>query len=47
LRILRQKEDKTGYDVIKANIKAAMEGNAAADIVLQPDDTVVVSGGIF
>jgi polysaccharide export outer membrane protein len=47
VKILRQKEDKTGYDVIKANIKAAMEGNAAADIVLQPDDTVVVSGGIF
>ena len=47
VKILRQKEDKTGYDVIKANVKAAMEGNATADIVLQPDDTVVVSGGIF
>jgi polysaccharide export outer membrane protein len=47
VKILRQSKDKPGYEVIRANIKAATEGNAAADIVLQPDDTIVVSGGIF
>src|SRR3989338_4015571 len=46
VKILRQSKDKLGYEIINANVKAAMEGNAAADIVLQPDDTVIVSGGI-
>ncbi|OHB68145.1 MAG: hypothetical protein A2W17_12280 [Planctomycetes bacterium RBG_16_41_13] len=47
VKILRQSKDKLGYETTKANIKSAMEGDAAADIVLQPDDIIVVSAGIF
>lgn len=46
-KILRPKNDKPGYDTIKVNIKAIMNGDAGKDIVIEPGDIIVVSEGIF
>lgn len=47
VKILRPYKDKAGYETIKVNMDAAMKGSADSDIVLQPEDIVVVSEGIF
>jgi polysaccharide biosynthesis/export protein len=47
VKILRPRQDRPGYNIIKVDIKAAMEGNPNADIVLQSGDIVVVSEGFF
>ena len=47
VKVLRPLKDKPGYDAIKVNIKAVMDGNANEDLVLQPEDIVVVSEGVF
>lgn len=47
VKILRAKKDKPGYETIKVNIKAVMNGDSEADILLQPEDIVVVSEGVF
>ncbi len=47
VKILRPRKDRPGYNIIKVDIKAAMEGNSDADIVLQSGDIVVVSAGFF
>ncbi len=46
VKVLRPREDGE-YETIKVNIKAVIEGNAAADIYLQPDDIIIASAGIF
>lgn len=47
VKILRYKEGQGKYEIIKADIKAAMEGDATADIVLLPGDIIIASSGIF
>lgn len=47
VKLLRPYTDKPGYQNIKINLKKAMDGDAKADIVLQPGDIVIVSEGFF
>ncbi|RJQ18359.1 MAG: hypothetical protein C4560_07375, partial [Nitrospiraceae bacterium] len=47
VKVLRQSEDGSGLKTIKVNINDVIKGNAAADILLNPNDVVVVSTGIF
>jgi len=47
VKVLRPKKDGPGYETIKVNIRAVMDGDSEADIILQPEDIVVVSEGIF
>lgn len=47
VKVLRPLKDKPGYDALKINMKAVMDGNAREDVILQPEDIVVVSEGIF
>ena len=46
VKILREKKEG-GYEVIKVNIKAIMNGSSKEDILLKPGDVVVVSEGVF
>jgi hypothetical protein len=39
--------DGAGYDAMKINLNAAMDGDSKADLELQADDIVVVSEGVF
>jgi polysaccharide biosynthesis/export protein len=47
VKVLRPLKNKPGYDVIKVNIKSLMDGSTQEDVVLQPEDIVVVSEGVF
>jgi len=47
VKILRAKKDAPGYETMSINIKDVMDGNSTADIVIQPDDILVVSEGVF
>lgn len=47
VKILRPKSDGTGYENIKVNIKAIMNGSPQEDMLLKTEDTVVVSEGVF
>ena len=47
VKMLRPKKNGPGYDTIKVNIKAVMDGNAGADKLLEPGDIIVVSEGVF
>ena len=47
VKILRPKTDAPGYDAIKVDIKAIMDGKSEADVPLKSGDVVVVSEGIF
>ncbi len=47
VKVLRLRKDKPGYEAIKINIKAVMNGKADADILLRAGDTLVVSEGVF
>lgn len=47
VKVLRPRESRPGYDTIKVNIKAVMDGNADEDLSLNMDDIVVVSQGVF
>jgi polysaccharide export outer membrane protein len=47
VKVLRPRQDKPGYEPIKVNIKAAMNGDPEADILLKTGDMVVVSEGVF
>lgn len=47
IKILRPKENKKEFDIIKVNVKRVIEGDASADIPLKPGDIVVVSSGIL
>jgi polysaccharide export outer membrane protein len=47
IKVLRPKKNEAGYETININIKEAMNGDSKADIILQPEDIVVVSKGLF
>lgn len=47
VKVLRPKKAGAGYETIKVNIKGVMNGSSEADIILQPEDIVVVSEGVF
>ncbi len=47
VKVLRPKKNGAGYETIKVNIKDVMNGSSKADIILQPEDIVVVSEGVF
>ncbi|PKL39673.1 MAG: polysaccharide export protein, outer membrane [Spirochaetae bacterium HGW-Spirochaetae-1] len=47
VKILRPRQDRPGYRQIKVDIKAVMDGDARADIVIEAGDIIVVSEGIF
>ncbi len=47
VKVLRLTDNGQGFASIKVNINDVLDGNAAADIFLQPGDVVVVSSGIF
>ncbi|HOW43237.1 MAG TPA: polysaccharide biosynthesis/export family protein [Candidatus Omnitrophota bacterium] len=47
VKVLRPRSNKPGYETIKVNIKAVMDGNSDDDLVLQTGDIVVVSQGVF
>jgi polysaccharide export outer membrane protein len=47
VKILRLIGNGEGFSTIKVNIDDVLDGDASADILLQPGDTVVVSSGIF
>lgn len=47
VKILRPRKDKPGYIKIKVNLKAIMDGDAEADIEIQPGDIIVISEGFF
>jgi polysaccharide biosynthesis/export protein len=47
VKVLRDKEDELGYDMINVNIKNIMSGKTDEDLLLKPGDIVVVSEGIF
>ncbi|MDD5173556.1 MAG: polysaccharide export protein [Candidatus Omnitrophica bacterium] len=47
VKILRPYKDKPGYESIKVNMGAAMKGSADSDVVIQPEDIVVVTEGLF
>ena len=46
VKILRQRKDGVGYEIIKVDIKAIMDGQAQ-DVFLQSGDIVQVEEGIF
>lgn len=47
VKILRPRKDRPGYISIKVDLEAVLNGDASADIVIQPGDIIVVSEGIF
>jgi len=47
VKILRARKDKPGYDAMRVNVKGLMDGDAKEDILLMPDDILVVSEGMF
>ncbi len=47
VKVLRLKKGGTGYERIKVNLNAAMAGRSKADLVIQSQDIIVVSEGIF
>ena len=47
VRVLRLNKDKPGYQTVRVNINAIMNGSANKDIVLEPGDIIVVSEGMF
>lgn len=47
VKVLRPKQGTTGYTMNQVNIKAVMDGDSNADLVLKSGDIVVVSQGMF
>jgi polysaccharide export outer membrane protein len=47
VKLLRLRKDKPGYEVIKVNINAVMNGSSEADVVIQSGDIITVSKGMF
>ena len=47
VKLLRPHEMRAGYDNIKVDIKAVMNGDSEADLLIHPGDMVVVSEGVF
>ncbi|MFH0974681.1 MAG: polysaccharide biosynthesis/export family protein [Spirochaetota bacterium] len=47
VRVLRQRNDRPGYTKIEIDVGKVIEGDARADLVLEPGDIVVVSESFF
>lgn len=47
VKVLRPRADNPGYETLKVNIKAVMDGIPDEDTVLRQGDIVVVSEGVF
>lgn len=47
VKILRSRKDRPGYITIKVDLKAVLDGDASADIVIETGDIIVVSEGVF
>ena len=47
VKVLRAKANETGYETIKINIKAVMDGDSKADLPIENGDIIVTSEGIF
>ena len=47
VKVLRPNPDKPGYQTLKINMKAVMDGNSQEDLSLQAGDIIVVSEGMF
>ena len=47
IKVLRPKKNNTGYETIKVDIDAVIDGDATKDTSLQSGDIVVISRGIF
>jgi len=47
VKVLREKKDKPGYDTMKVNMSAVMQGSSTDDITITPGDIVVISEGVF
>lgn len=47
VKVLRPRKGAPGYDSIKVNINAVMDGNPTEDIQLSQGDIVVISQGVF
>ena len=47
VKVLRPKKGEKGYETIKVNINAVMDGSSKDDVVLETGDIVVISEGIF
>lgn len=47
VKVLRLKKNEAGYESIKVNINAVMNGSSKDDVLLEPEDIVVVTEGIF
>jgi polysaccharide export outer membrane protein len=47
VKILRPKNNSTGFESIKVNIDKVLKGDASADMLIEPGDTIVVSSGVF
>jgi hypothetical protein len=47
VKLLRPYEDAPGYQTLKINMKAVMDGDSEKDLPLKPGDIIVVSEGLF
>jgi polysaccharide export outer membrane protein len=47
VKILRRQKDNSGFEIIEVNVGDVIDGDANADIKLEPDDTIVMSSSIF
>lgn len=47
VKLLRAKKGAPGYDYIKVNVTAIMEGDSQADLLLESGDVLVISQGMF
>ncbi len=47
VKILRPRKDRPGYISIKVDLKAVLDGDAAADVVIEAGDIIVISEGVF
>ncbi len=47
VKVLRALKKGTGYENIKINIKAVMDGDSQADLLIENGDIIVISEGVF
>ncbi|MBN2040399.1 MAG: polysaccharide export protein [Spirochaetes bacterium] len=47
VRILRPRGDRPGYTKIEVDVSKVMDGDARADIVIEPGDIIVISESFF
>jgi len=47
VKILRPRKDRPGYISIKVDLKAVLDGDASADVVIESGDIIVISEGVF